>query len=268
MDIDNIAVEDSYDGPRLSWPISAEFVRELTEHLRAQKSLHRRYVFELLREAEQILKRLPSVFDVPVPPGASFSVCGDTHGQFYDLLHIFAINGWPSADKCAADAQPRGPAAAAQPQPRRGAARRRAHPSLASAALPANQKAGLTLALTLNPFPPPLASLAIARIARSPYLFNGDFVDRGSFSFEVVLTLLALKCLLPDHFHLTRGNHESKTMNKMCVASEPRTPAPPADARATAARRRAPARARRCPNQPLTLTPTLTLRAGTASRAR
>jgi hypothetical protein len=70
-----------------------------------------------LREAEEILKRLPSVFDVPVPAGSNFSVCGDTHGQFYDLLNIFAINGWPAFD--------------------------------------------------------------------NPYLFNGDFVDRGSFSFEV-----------------------------------------------------------------------------------
>lgn len=34
--------------------------------------------------------------------------------------------------------------------------------------------------------------------------------------------MLAMKCLLPDHFHLTRGNHESKTMNKMC-APRPRT---------------------------------------------
>lgn len=151
--IETIVVEDSYDGPRLSWPITAEFVKELTEHLRAQKALHRRYVFEILREAENILKRLPSVFDVPIPPGGTFSVCGDTHGQFYDLLNIFTINGWPSPE--------------------------------------------------------------------NPYLFNGDYVDRGSFSFEVVLTMLAMKCLLPDHFHLTRGNHESKTMNKMCARATP-----------------------------------------------
>eukprot|EP00307_Rebecca_sp_RCC1486_P011964 CAMPEP_0119407366 /NCGR_PEP_ID=MMETSP1335-20130426/1281_1 /TAXON_ID=259385 /ORGANISM="Chrysoculter rhomboideus, Strain RCC1486" /LENGTH=658 /DNA_ID=CAMNT_0007431465 /DNA_START=1 /DNA_END=1979 /DNA_ORIENTATION=- len=145
--IDDIVVEDSYTGPRLSWPITAEFVKALTEHFKDQKSLHKRYVFELLKKAEEIFKELPTVFDVPVPEGTSISVCGDTHGQYYDLLNIFAVNGWPTED--------------------------------------------------------------------NPYLFNGDFVDRGSFSFEVVLTLIAFKCLLPRHFHMTRGNHESKTMNKM-----------------------------------------------------
>ncbi|KFQ60717.1 Serine/threonine-protein phosphatase 5, partial [Pelecanus crispus] len=46
-------------------------------------------------------------------------------------------------------------------------------------------------------------------------IFNGDFVDRGSFSVEVILTLFGFKLLYPDHFHLLRGNHETDNMNQI-----------------------------------------------------
>ncbi|CAL1141071.1 unnamed protein product, partial [Cladocopium goreaui] len=46
----------------------------------------------------------------------------------------------------------------------------------------------------------------------NPYLFNGDFVDRGSFSVEVILTLFAWKLAFPNHMRPARGNHETRNM--------------------------------------------------------
>lgn len=38
----------------------------------------------------------PSLIDVPIKPDEKFTVCGDIHGQFYDLMNIFDKNGLPS----------------------------------------------------------------------------------------------------------------------------------------------------------------------------
>lgn len=51
--------------------------------------------------------------------------------------------------------------------------------------------------------------------ASHAYLFNGDFVDRGSWSTEIALVLYAYKWLYPDGFFINRGNHETDDMNRV-----------------------------------------------------
>jgi len=146
-DLDAIVVDSDYDGPHLQGPITLDFVVQMIEHFKKQKRLHKKYVLRLLSETKKIFEAEATLVDFNFPAGGRVTVFGDVHGQFYDLLNVFQLNGYPSET--------------------------------------------------------------------NPCVFNGDFVDRGSFSTEVILTLLAFKYLYPQHVFLNRGNHEAQTMNKV-----------------------------------------------------
>lgn len=40
-----------------------------------------RYAFQIVLQAREMLRALPSLVDIHVPDGNHFTVCGDVHGQ-------------------------------------------------------------------------------------------------------------------------------------------------------------------------------------------
>jgi len=148
INLDTMTIEDNYNGPQLKdGKVTQDFMTDLMKHYKEEKKLHKKYAYKILLDVKAYLSTQPSMVDVSIPEGNKFTVCGDIHGQFYDLMNIFDLNGVPSKS--------------------------------------------------------------------NPYLFNGDFVDRGSFSIECIFTLFGFKLLYPDHFFMSRGNHETVTMNQM-----------------------------------------------------
>jgi hypothetical protein len=63
-----------------------------------QKKLHRKYMYRILFAVKAILEASPTIVDIPVPEGSKITVCGDVHGQYYDLMNIFEKNGPPSPE--------------------------------------------------------------------------------------------------------------------------------------------------------------------------
>ncbi|EON61653.1 protein phosphatase 5 [Coniosporium apollinis CBS 100218] len=147
LDIEHMSVEADYDGVRLGTEMTAGFVENMIQRFKDGKKLPKKYVFQIILAVKAIVHAEPTMVEMEVGEGQTLTVCGDTHGQFFDLLEIFRLNGFPS----------------------------------------------------------PTHS----------YLFNGDFVDRGSWSTEIALLLYAYKWLYPDRFFLNRGNHETDDMNRM-----------------------------------------------------
>ena len=93
LDVESIVVPDSYTGPKLTLPITQDFVMAMVDTFRNQKLIHRKYTYQLLIALMQVLVDTPSLMDIPLPPAADgytpkFSVCGDTHGRFSQVYHF------------------------------------------------------------------------------------------------------------------------------------------------------------------------------------
>jgi serine/threonine-protein phosphatase 5 len=147
LDIESMAVDPSYDGAHLGKEMTQEFIDDMTERFKNGKLLHKKYVYQIITSVKKIVYDEPTMVEMQIPEGVELTVCGDTHGQYFDLMELFRLNGAPSDNHY--------------------------------------------------------------------YLFNGDFVDRGSWSTEIALLLYAYKMLRPKGFFINRGNHETDDMNRV-----------------------------------------------------
>ncbi|XP_077891201.1 serine/threonine-protein phosphatase with EF-hands 1 isoform X3 [Ictidomys tridecemlineatus] len=84
-----IDVPDSYEGPRLEFPLTFTDINHLLEAFKQQQILHAHYVLEVLFETRKLLKHMPNFTHVKTSPSKEITVCGDLHGKLDDLFLIF-----------------------------------------------------------------------------------------------------------------------------------------------------------------------------------
>lgn len=94
LDLDNMLVEDGYDGVPLEEKITQEFIDDMIERFKNGKKLAKKYVYQIIIRAKEILYNEPTMPETHIKEGHKLTVCGDTHGQYFDLLEIFRLNGF------------------------------------------------------------------------------------------------------------------------------------------------------------------------------
>ena len=164
------------------------------------------------------------------PVATPVTICGDIHGQFYDLLELFRVAGGmpneaaPEAPTTieniitAADIEP--PSTITDPKLKKkmrlGGLK---HPDLA---LPSEEvsDASQINSTTHSEFGSDLDADETIHHTRegkqnANFIFLGDYVDRGYFSLETLTLLLCLKAKYPDRITLVRGNHESRQITQV-----------------------------------------------------
>ena len=96
LDLENMIVEDSYDGLRLEEKMTQEFIDDMIDRFKNGKKLHKKYVFQIILAVKDIVYNEPTMVETHISPNHKLTVCGDTPGQYFDLLEIFRLNGFPS----------------------------------------------------------------------------------------------------------------------------------------------------------------------------
>ncbi|EKD16730.1 calcineurin-like phosphoesterase [Drepanopeziza brunnea f. sp. 'multigermtubi' MB_m1] len=162
------------------------------------------------------------------PVSTPVTICGDIHGQFYDLLELFRVaGGMPGETDVQAPTTQIDPSEIEPPteitNPRLKKKIRVSDSGVESASGEDDEEeergrprtagqssrgasAGGDSAIGVN---------QVSGNGNQNFIFLGDFVDRGYFSLETFTLLMCLKAMYPDKITLVRGNHESRQITQV-----------------------------------------------------
>lgn len=154
-------------------------------------------------------------------------ICGDIHGQFYDLLELFRVaGGMPGETSVQApktvttvitseDLEP--PTEITDPKLKKQIKSTSSITATEkSPASGAESTVQSTTTVTVEGGEEDEKSGAMqSPAADTRFVFLGDFVDRGYFSLETFTLLMCLKAKYPDRIVLVRGNHESRQITQV-----------------------------------------------------
>ncbi|MCJ1437744.1 hypothetical protein MMC27_007131 [Xylographa pallens] len=219
--------------PRVPQPGPARLGKnsELDQWLAAAKK--NKYLPErIMKQLFEICKELLMEESNTQPVSTPVTICGDIHGQFYDLLELLRVaGGMPGED----NANPPAPSRAFSAEdieppttitdPKLQKKLKKVQQNTVGEASSSNvssdnndddEDAEEVRGRTRNVDPTADLKEGDQTLpGTGNFIFMGDFVDRGYFSLETLTLLLCLKARYPDRITLIRGNHESRQITQV-----------------------------------------------------
>ncbi|KAI8269426.1 Serine/threonine-protein phosphatase SIT4 [Colletotrichum sp. SAR11_239] len=192
----------------------------LDEWLEEAKQCHylpERAMKELCELVKEVLMEESNIQPVCTP----VTICGDIHGQFYDLLELFRVaGGMPGESRVEAPKTATTVISPEDIEPPTEITNPKLKKKVKNAGSPApdeeedDEAAAADTSTTSRPDSAVEVSTG-SQSADTRFVFLGDFVDRGYFSLETFTLLMCLKAKYPDRIVLVRGNHESRQITQV-----------------------------------------------------
>ncbi|KAK3683963.1 putative cell shape control protein phosphatase ppe1 [Podospora appendiculata] len=189
----------------------------LDEWLEEAKQCH--YLPEpVMKQLCEIVKEVLMEESNIQPVVTPVTICGDIHGQFYDLLELFRVaGGMPGETNIQAPKTATQVITSADFEPPTEITDPKLKKKIRSSVTPVDDDETI-LEEDSAATPRPDSAIGVSTPSQSAdtrFVFLGDFVDRGYFSLETFTLLMCLKAKYPDRIVLVRGNHESRQITQV-----------------------------------------------------